>query len=225
MKHVVVVGGTGLIGSHALHLLAQKQNIDALSLVRTARTPGPVKERVFDFQRDAALIGSSQMPCEALLCVVGTTLRKAGSKKAFRAVDFDLPLRLAKSLSENNPGAIFATVTSVGADSKNGFYLQTKFELEAELKKLDLHVIIARPSLLLGERSEFRFGEWLSVKTVPPIFALLGLAGLHRNPIIAKYRPILAQQVAAAILEALIKAKPGKAVDVLEGLELQKNGT
>jgi uncharacterized protein YbjT (DUF2867 family) len=220
MRHAVVVGGTGLIGSELLQLLsAAGAGVTAL-----VRTPGRLRggpgiaERPFAFADPAAYdaLGTSALPCDALFCCIGTTMKTAGSKAGFLAVERDIPLRLIAALRQNRPDAVFAFVSSTGAGTPTGFYLRTKREVEDALLASSLPYVIARPSLLLGSRAEFRPGERLAVLTLPPLFkAAEALFG--RPQWLGRYRPIPAAQVARAMLQAVAS---GRTRRILEGSDL-----
>jgi uncharacterized protein YbjT (DUF2867 family) len=96
-------------------------------------------------------------------CIIGTTINKAGSKKAFRKVDFEYPKLFAKIAAQNKIKQ-FLIISSLGADlNSSNFYLKTKGEIENLLKASTLKsVTILWPSLLLGNRAEFRLGEKVS---------------------------------------------------------------
>src|SRR5690554_3012760 len=124
MQHVVVAGSTGLIGKQLIAQLAARDDVQVTALVRkagrTLQAPN-VKERVFDFKADYAGIGTSMIPCDVLLCAIGTTMSQAGSKAAFLAVDRDIPLALVARLRDLG-GAVFGLVSSTGAGRPRGFY-------------------------------------------------------------------------------------------------------
>ncbi|MBK9637203.1 MAG: hypothetical protein IPO63_05090 [Bacteroidetes bacterium] len=96
-----------------------------------------------------------------LFCCIGTTIKKAGSQEAFRKVDYQIPLDLA-ALAEKARINKFIVISSLGADPlSNNFYLKTKGEMERDpIKGYSFqNSAFVRPSLLLGPRHEFRFGE------------------------------------------------------------------
>jgi uncharacterized protein YbjT (DUF2867 family) len=109
-------------------------------------------------------------------------------------VDRDIPVALAEIAVRNNT-VRFLVISSIGADARSGnFYLRTKGEMEQELLRLlSAKSIIVRPSLLLGDRHEFRFGE-AAGKGIARL-----LAPLFRGSL-ARYRPIHARRVAAAMI-------------------------
>ena len=124
-------------------------------------------------------------------CCLGTTLKKAGSKQAFRRVDFEY-VHIAAQLSRAQRVASFVWISSVGADAKsNSFYLRVKGELENAIMRMPQlpHAAAVRPSLLLGDRGESRLLEDLAKKTAPVWQSLM------KGPL-KKYRPVHAIDVA-----------------------------
>lgn len=127
---------------------------------------------------------------------LGTTIKQAGSEEKFFAVDHDLVLYFAKSVKKM--GAIgFFYVSSMGANpSSNVFYSKVKGQTEEDLKSLDFdHLGIFRPSLLLGNRHEFRFGEKVATIVMKPLVWLK----LFKN-----IRPIYDYQVAKAMVSVAL---------------------
>ncbi|MGE5351783.1 MAG: oxidoreductase, partial [Acidobacteriota bacterium] len=132
----------------------------------------------------------------AIICALGSTIKKAGSKDNFKKVDYHYPLRIAK-MGLQQGATHYVLVSSLNADARSGtFYLRTKGELEDALKTLGYkQLTILRPSLLLGKRKEFRLGEEIAKS-----FAFF---------IPGKYRPNPAEKVASAILNG-VKYPPPK---------------
>jgi uncharacterized protein YbjT (DUF2867 family) len=159
-----------------------------------------VEERVVDFECLDAL----QMDADAdVFCALGTTIRKAGSKAAFRRVDFDYPLALARRTAELGARR-FLVVSSVSADPESpNFYLKTKGELERELASLPFDALhIFRPSFLIGERQESRPGEKAGIRIARLIaFTLVGP--------LRKYRAVSAEAVAAAMVRSALSDAKG----------------
>lgn len=121
---------------------------------------------------------------------LGTTIKKAGSQEAFRRVDYDYCL-LAGKTAEVTGAKVFSLVTAIGSDAKSSiFYNRVKGELEDAVSQLNIPKIrVFQPSLLLGNRNEFRLGEKVAeVVSTPLSFLLMG--GLK------KYRPIHGREVA-----------------------------
>ena len=142
---------------------------------------------------------------EAVICALGTTLRQAGSEEAFRAVDYDLVLSLAKAAKEAEV-ANFVLVSSVGADAHSkAFYLRIKGEIETAVTKLRLRRLdILRPGLLRGWRSgDRRIAERLGIIASP--FTDLLLHGDRR-----RFRSIDARIVAAAAAQCAREKPQGR---------------
>ena len=217
--NIIVAGGTGLVGGQLLRQLARRSDLTTTALVRklgVLKDEGipAVREHLFTYDASGAyeVIGTGSLPCDVLLIALGTTMRKAGSKAAFRAVDLDYPVRLATSAAVNNPSVIIGVVSSIGADRPTGFYLRTKHEMEQALRGLGVPCVIARPSLLLGDRSEQRLGEQLGGKILPSLFAATERLGL--SSALRRYRPISATQVATALIGETIAKKPAGLVEI-----------
>lgn len=192
---VWIAGATGLVGGALLaRLLGHPEVGTATALVRrsTGRSHARLREAVIDFERlDTELNGRSV--CQ-VFCCLGTTIAAAGSQAAFRRVDHDYPLALARGALRAGARK-FLVVTALGADPRSRlFYNRVKGELEQELRSLGIpEVHVFRPSLLLGERAERRRGErWAEALLTP-------LSTLMVGPL-RKYRPISASDVAAAMV-------------------------
>jgi uncharacterized protein YbjT (DUF2867 family) len=190
----LVVGATGLVGSALVEqLLEAPEYVRVRALTRRPlAAPDRLGVELVDFERPEAWHGA--VAGQHVFCCLGTTRKKAGSQAAFRKVDLELPLELARVARAR--GALgFFVVTALGADpSSSIFYNRVKGELEARLKELDYPTLaIFRPSLLVGEREESRFGERLAEWASRPLRPLLGGS-------LRKYRPIAARDVARAML-------------------------
>jgi len=97
---------------------------------------------------------------DVVFCCLGTTIKTAGSQDAFKKVDYFYPTEFAKIAKQNNVST-FCLQSSLGADSKSAnFYLKVKGETEQTIAQLHFNSFATfRPSMLLGNRTEFRFGE------------------------------------------------------------------
>lgn len=195
---VWVVGATGLTGRETLaQLLANADVAQVVAWVRrpTGQCHAKLVERVIDFERleTAFAIENANEPVEAAICCLGTTIKTAGSKERFRRVDHDYVLAFARA-AKMAGARTFAVVTALGADPDSAFfYNRVKGEIEDDLTSLAFEsLVIARPSLLLGERAESRLGERL----MTPISRLLP----------ARYRGIHAERVARALVRLVLTA-------------------
>jgi uncharacterized protein YbjT (DUF2867 family) len=163
-KTAWVAGATGLVGSHLMTLLCQHPAYSkVVAFVRApSDAPWAEHEKVEQWQVDYDDL-HARNPSDRvndLFCALGTTERKTPDKAAYYNVDVNYPLKFAR-LGLDQGGRSFALVSAHGAnpDSLSG-YLKMKGELEIALKALGYeHLVIARPSLLKGKRSEFRIAE------------------------------------------------------------------
>jgi uncharacterized protein YbjT (DUF2867 family) len=160
-------------------------------LVRHRKTD----ERIVNFDE----LGSVEFPPGAdVFCALGTTIRKAGSQAAFRKVDLEYPVALAKRAHQLQARQ-FLVVSSVGANPRSSnFYLRTKGEMEETVGAIPFAAVhIFRPSFLLGARTEKRPGEAIGA-VLGQRLRLLFLGGLRR------YRPVEGDTVAAAMVAAAL---------------------
>jgi uncharacterized protein YbjT (DUF2867 family) len=153
---------------------------------------------VVDF--DALPAGAEWWRVDAVICTLGTTIKKAGSQAAFRKVDYEYPLALAR-LARTAGVASYALVSSLGANAKSRtFYLRTKGETERDLAGAGFaSLTVVRPSLIGGERDERRWGEALGLKLFAALAPLLP----------RRYRIAPAERIAARLLASVISAQPG----------------
>ncbi len=210
-KTVCLAGATGLVGRAILEGLLADESVTAVhAMVRRALgvTHPKLTPHVVDF---AAL--PSLPPLDEVYLALGTTIKAAGTQAAFRAVDFDANLAVARMALD--AGARRAgLVSAMGANAKSRvFYNRVKGELEDALAQLSFDgLVIARPSLLVGDREALGQPERTAEKAATIVSRLLG-------PLIpANYRPIAAADVARALL-ARVPAARGRVV-LLSG-ELQ----
>ncbi|KDE35269.1 nucleoside-diphosphate sugar epimerase [Kosakonia radicincitans UMEnt01/12] len=212
---VLLAGATGLVGGHLLQLLLNEPGvirIHALSRKPLKVSHPKLQVHLVDFT------SLPQLPhADEAYLALGTTIKVAGSKEAFRAVDFDANLAVAQA-------AIRAGVSRIGLVSASGasvrssmFYTRVKGELEDALRALPLTtLVIARPSLLLDYRSGLgqpvRLGEIISI----PVAKLL-------SPVLpGPYKPVRALAVARSLTQ---KVPVTKGVVVLSSDQLIKLGT
>jgi uncharacterized protein YbjT (DUF2867 family) len=197
-KTVVVFGATGLVGREVTsQLLSNKAYEKVIVVVRrnfTPQNPKLVQIVIPDFT-DMAQI-KDKLQASEYYCCIGTTIKTAGSKEAFRRVDHDIPLQIAKLACELAIPYL-VVISSIGAKTNTrNFYLRTKGEMEIAVKTAyDRNLKIVRPSLLMGNREEYRFAEKVSA-----IF-MKTLGWIFLGPI-KKYRGINATSVAIAMIKA-----------------------
>ena len=214
-KTAVVIGATGLTGTHLVAALLQDPVFDKVKvLVRQpwAHSRPKLESIVVNFDDEAGLDPALQG--DVLFCCIGTTIKKAGSQENFRAVDYGIPVRCARIAHEQGVSQ-FLMISSIGANphSRN-FYLRTKGETEeAVLKAGFSSTCIFRPSFLIGQRKEFRLGEWIGKYLIQLFYFLL--QGRWK-----KYRGIKAATVANAMLVAAKQKDAG--VHVFESDAIQQ---
>lgn len=183
-----VLGGSGLVGGELLKLLPPGT---ARALVRRplAVVPAGVEQVVVDFAR----LPPGAFASPDLYFCLGTTIKKAGGQEAFRAVDFDLPLALARRALSEGAKRLFL-VTANGANARSAvFYNRVKGELEEAVSALGFEAVhILRPSLLLGPRADSRPAEAVA-QGLAPLLSPLMVGPLRR------YRPIEGAAVARAM--------------------------
>jgi uncharacterized protein YbjT (DUF2867 family) len=209
-RSILLLGATGLVGSHCLRLLASDPTFSRV-IVLTRRplaveqTFGTVEPHVVDFDRLAA--HSSLFRVDQIMCALGTTIRQAGSQERFRLVDYEYPLAAAR-LGLAQGATHYLLVSSIGANERSrAFYTRVKGELEAAVLALQYRkVTIARPSLLLGPRAEYRLGEQVAKR-----FAFL-MPG--------NYKPVAAHAVAAVLVRAAKEDAPGHRI--IESREIRE---
>jgi uncharacterized protein YbjT (DUF2867 family) len=194
-KTALLVGASGLVGGHCLRFLLDELSY-AHVIVLVRRPLQVVHDKliqlVINFDELESL--GQCPPADDVFCCLGTTIKKAGTQDAFRKVDFDYPVKIA-ALTEHCGAAQFLLVSSLGADPHSRvFYSRVKGEVEEAIRKISYTTInIFRPSLLLGERTEYRAGEkagaWM-------------MSGLNHILVgsLKKYRAIGARDVAQAMV-------------------------
>lgn len=135
-------------------------------------------------------------PVDDVFIALGTTIKTAGSRAAFRAVDFDAVLAVARA--GRIAGATrLGLVSAMGADSHSAlFYTRVKGEAEEALALLGFSTLVmVRPSFLTGERESLgqapRAGEKIA----------LGLSRMFSGVIPANYQSISADRVARTLVE------------------------
>lgn len=201
-RTAIVIGATGVVGREVVKELSVCDEVsEIITLTR----------REYDFQSSKVInyvvnfddleTYADLIQGEYLFSCLGTTKSLAGSIKAQKKVDVDYQLRVAQ-IAQKNGTHHFHLVSSPGADEKSGNpYLQMKGELEQKVKALDFASrSFYRPSLLVGERSDFRLGEKIGIMATG-IFPYL--------PGLKKYRAIKGKDVAKKMVFEAMKSKGG----------------
>jgi len=191
-RTIALAGATGLVGREILRGLVADPSVSAIHVLARRAFEAPLKtiSHVVDFRALPAL-----PRIDEVYLGLGTTIKVAGSQEAFRAVDFDANLAVAKAALA--AGARRAgLVSAMGASAKSGiFYSRVKGELEDALAALAFEgLVIARPSMLAGDRESLgqpvRRGEGIAL-TISRVLGPL----IPRN-----YRSVAVANVAKALL-------------------------
>lgn len=191
-----IIGATGLIGGYLMKELLDNNEYDTVRILlrRPLELTHPkLEKKLVDFT-DAESFRLALDGSDIVFSTVGTTQKKVkGDTAAYRKVDYDIPVKAAQFFKMNGCEK-FVLVSSVGANSKsNNFYLKLKGEVEEAIKTVGLKSVhIMRPSVLLGDRKEFRLSERISAAIMPVLSFLIP----------AKYKPIHARDVAKAMIHA-----------------------
>ncbi len=204
MKTAIIAGATGLIGSQLLELLLNDG--DYSQVIALSRKPAPwthpkLQNLVVDFDKlgetGTALKGHD------VYCCLGTTMKQAGSKEAFRKVDFDYPLSLAQ-ITHQQGAKQFLLVTALGASKESSvFYNRVKGEVQEAIGLIGFESLhIFQPSLLLGHRLEKRKGEGGAEAVMKFLDVLIP----------KKYKAIESAKVARAMVAIAGRNAPGTLV-------------
>jgi len=197
---LMIVGSTGLVGRHALRI--------ALADPRIERVVAPARKSlgehpnllapVVDF--DALPPDAPWWAVDAVVCALGTTIRTAGSQEAFRRVDHDYPLAVAR-LAQQHGATTFVLNSAMGADAASRiFYSRVKGEVERDLAALGFaSLTYVRPGLIGGEREEFRPGERAATVVLRALQPVLP----HR------WRINPADRIARCMIDAAVQPRAG----------------
>jgi len=213
MTTLMLVGTTGLVGGAVL----RQAQADA----RVTRIVAPTRRKLPPHPKlENPLVDFEHLPVDAawwavdgVICTLGTTIRKAGSQEAFRRVDQDYPLAVAK-LARQSGARAFALNSATGADPRSRFfYNRVKGEVEAAIRGVGFpSLTIVRPALIGGDRDEFRLAEFVAMR-------LLRLA----EPLLPRrYRVVPHERIATALLEAAITAPSGEHLFESEAIDTSR---
>jgi uncharacterized protein YbjT (DUF2867 family) len=198
---LLLLGATGLVGSSVLTQALSRGSVS--KIIAPTRTPlsphGKLVNPVSPQLEELASAMASHAP-DAVICALGTTSKKAGSREAFRRVDVDLPIAFARAAYSAGADT-FAIVTAMGASEKSlSFYYRTKGDVERAIKDVGFRSLtICRPSLIGGERNEARRAERAALAVLRFLAPVLP-GKLRINP---------ADTIASSLLDAVTAADQG----------------
>lgn len=221
MKTVAIIGASGVVGSRTTRELLARA--DVARVVALGRRPAPLQHerlisRVVDLQSRAAIAAELPDGLDVAISCIGTTMKQAGSKQAFRAVDHDAVIAFGQAARDKGVRR-FLAVSALGANAHaSNFYLRTKGEADDGLCRLDFpQLTIVRPSLIDddGARPDRRIGERIALPLSRALFSIVGKT--HR------YAPIRADVIARALVQLAFDDAP-EAVRIVESDRLHQLG-
>ena len=197
---LILAGATGLVGRHVLARALADPRVT--HVVAPTRRPLPAHPNL-----DAPLVDFDALPADAawwradaVICALGTTMKTAGSRDAFRRVDHDYPLAIA-DLARRHGTPVYVLNSAMGADAQSRvFYNRVKGELESALRTRGFASLrLVRPGLIGGDRDERRLGETLATHLLRTLHPLLP----------RKWRINPAERIADALLDAALDPPAG----------------
>jgi len=196
MSTAIIAGASGLTGKALLkRLIASHHYERVITLERRASASVSGNHVVLQVDFNAL---PTLPPCDDAYCCLGTTITKAGSRVAFRNVDYAAVVNFAKGAREAGARQ-FLVVSALGASAASSiFYNRVKGEMEDAVAALGFNTVhVFQPALLMGDRTESRLVERLSIAAFKSITPLL-VGGIR------KYRPIHVDVVSRAMLTAAL---------------------
>lgn len=212
MTTLFIAGATGLVGSCALQQAIAHPDITAI--IAPTRSPLKSHPKLSNPQLDFDDLPKHDSPiwkADTAICALGTTIKTAGSREAFRHVDFDYPLAIAEALRAAGCKS-FSLNSSLGAKANaRTFYSRVKGEIEQAIAQIEFpSYTIVRPSVLGGRKVDRRPDE-IAAKFLLTLFSPLLPKRLH---------VISASAVAHSLLQSAIKGETGKRIIESEEIHL-----
>ena len=167
MRTALIVGASGLTGGFCLELLLNDDAYDKVIALNRRTLPtshNKLEQCIVDF--DNLQQSADRICADDVFCCLGTTIKTAGSREAFRKVDMTYPAEIARIASANGCEQFLVISAPESSPKSPFFYGRVKAEMERAIsgQPFSVGTYIFRPSLLLGERDEARFAEDLGIK-------------------------------------------------------------
>ena len=197
---LLLVGATGLVGRHVLDLALGDPRVSTVVAPTRRLLPAHPKLSNPQIDFDNLPTDAGWWQADAVVCTLGTTMRTAGSRAAFRRVDYDYPMAVARLVrAKGTPTYVLNSAT--GADTASRFfYNRIKGDLERDLAGVGFESLTyVRPGVIGGQREEFRLGERAMVLTLTLMGPLMP----------RRWRLNPAQCIAQALLESAINPTTG----------------
>lgn len=213
-KTAILLGATGLTGSHLLDLLLEDTDFKKV-IVFTRRATEKKHPKLEEHCIDLLNLESykSSFQGDVVFCCIGTTKAKTPDRKRYREIDYGIPVNAAKLAKENNIPS-FLVISAIGADATSRvYYNQLKGEMQRDVLQQKIeHTYLLQPSLIIGNRAEKRTGENFA-KLIMKAFSFL---------ISDKYKVIQGKTIAKAMLEV---SKNGYVDTIIPSEEIQRLGS
>lgn len=208
-RTAMIAGASGLTGSHLVKFLCENETYEKVTIIVRNAISFSHPKLITKVKNLNQVTKDDFVGVDDFFCCLGTTMKKAGSKEAFEQVDLIAPIQMGK-FAQSQGAKHMLVISAMGANPEsNVYYNRVKGTMEDKVSMLSLpHVSIFRPSLLTGNREEFRLGERfgeIAMTLLKPAFV---------GPL-KKYRSIEAKQVAFAMMKIALRT-PSRTVAVYD---------
>ncbi len=207
---ILLLGATGFVGRNVLaQALANPAVAGVIAPTRRPLEPHAKLTNYVADRLEVSLCEEINDGIDGVICCLGTTIKKAGSKNAFREVDYELPLRFARAAHHRGVDSFVLVTASVASANSAIFYSRIKGEVERDIRLVGFRSLtIIRPGLIGGKRDEPRIMEEIALRFVGILAPILP----------NKFRINPADTIAAACLNAVMAGDPGVHIRKAESL-------
>ncbi len=193
-KIAIILGATGLTGSHLLNFLLNSNDYEKVKIF-TRRTTGKTHSKLEEIICDVLKLEeqTEKFTADEVFVCTGTTRAKTPDKKLYHAIDYGIPTISAKLAEQNNIKS-FSVISAIGADANSiFFYNRTKGEMEQDILKCNIpNILVYRPSIIYGNRKNKRLAEKIGALLFKGLqFLMIGK--------LKKYRAISGKDLAKAL--------------------------